>query len=197
MKRLLFITIAVLCSINSFAQSNINDNDKVILEKIKQENLKYNSITCSFKQTKHISILGEDILSDGLFYYEKPDKLSMQYTNPQGDLMSIEGDKFVMVSSGKRSETTSKSNAKMRGMKEILSACLQGDILQIDAAGITCSEDSKYYIITAEINKKTNKSNISKATAYYEKSNMAVSVLRTEEQDGSYIVYELVDKKYN
>ena len=194
MKRILFLAIAVLCSVYGVAQTII-DNDKEILEKIKQENLKHSSINCNFKQTKHISILGENIISEGLFFYEKPDKLSMQYTNPEGDLMSIDGDKFVMITSGKRNETSAKSNAKMRGMKTILSSCLQGDVLQMEAAAITCEEDAKYYIVTADINKKTNKSNISKVTTYYNKSNLTVSILRTEEQDGSYTVYELVDKK--
>ena len=188
--------VMVLCSVCVVAQTvKVSDEDKKILEKIKQENLKHTSIDCNFKQTKHISILGEDIISEGLFHYEKPDKLSMQYTNPEGDLMSIDGDKFVMITSGKRNETSAKSNAKMRGMKTILSSCLQGDVLQMEAAAITCEEDAKYYIVTADINKKTNKSNISKVTTYYHKSNLTVSILRTEEQDGSYTVYELVDKK--
>ena len=194
MKRILFLAIAVLCSAYGITQT-ISDKDKGILEKIKQENLKHSSINCNFKQTKHISILGENIISEGLFFYEKPDKLSMQYTNPEGDLMSIDGDKFVMVTSGKRNETSAKSNAKMRGMKTILSSCLQGDVLQMDADGITCEEDQKYYIVSAEINKKTNKSNISKVITYYDKSNLTVSILRTEEQDGSYTIYELVGKK--
>ena len=173
------------------------DNANEIVEKIKAANSKYTSITAKFKQTRHISILGENVVSTGMFYYQKPDKLAMRYDNPSGDLMLIHGDQFVMVNAGKRQEASSKSNAKMRGMKTILSACLEGDLNQMEAKKITNKETSQYHIVTVEIDAKVNKSNINKVVLSFDKTNLSLSILRTEEPDGSYTIYELSNKQFD
>jgi outer membrane lipoprotein-sorting protein len=179
-----------------FAQAQtISEADSRIVEKIRVANTAYTSVTSRFKQTRHLSLLEEDIHSGGQFYYAKPDKLAMLYDEPAGDLMLINGDRFVMVNGGKRKETSAKNNTRMKGMKTVLSACLQGDMTLIGASSISCAETANAYLITAEINGKDNKSNIVKVTLTFEKANLTLSVLRTEEKDGSYTVYELVDKK--
>lgn len=85
----------------------------------------------------------------------------------------------------------------MRGMKNILSACLQGGMLQMGVGRITCAEGPDSYIVTADINEKVNKSNIVKVVAHYGKSDLALSVFRLEEADGSYTSYELKNKVMN
>lgn len=194
-KSILFLFVLSGC-MQANAQT-ISDADLKIIEKIKQENTKYTSITSTFKQTKHISFLGEKVLSSGKFYYRKPDQLAMTYDQPAGDLMLINGDKFVMVSSGKRSETTSKANARMRGMKAILSSCLQGDIKGAGTEKIMCSESPQYYLVSAEIDKKANKSNISQIVLSFDKKDYTLSILQTIEPDGSYTIYELNQKELN
>jgi len=196
MKKIVLITFCSLIYIITNAQI-INEKDNDIIEKIKTGNSKYATLTSNFKQIKHISILGEDIISSGEMNYNKPDQLSMKYVDPSGDLMLINGEKFVMVSGGKRNETTSKINAKMRGMKTILSACLEGDIKKMEAQKIYCEETEEHYIIIAEINTKSNKSNISKVISSYNKKDFSICILQTIEPDGSFITYELDNKKLN
>jgi hypothetical protein len=102
-----------------------------------------------------------------------------------------------MVNAGKRKETSAKANAQMREMKTILSACLQGDVLQIGADKISLEETSEFYVVTAELPRKSNRSNISKAVMHYEKTTLSLSVLRTEEKDGSYTEYKLTGKEFD
>jgi outer membrane lipoprotein-sorting protein len=186
------------CSTFSFVHGQtISSSDNELVEKIRQANVSHTAFSSKFKQTKHIVILGKDILSSGMFYYKKPDRLALRYDNPAGDLLLINGDQCVMVSAGKRSEVSAKANAKVNGLKTILSACLQGDIKQTGASRITCKETSRYYIITAEMDTKTNKSTISKLVLHFEKADLTLSILRTEEPDGSYTTYELLTKEFD
>lgn len=191
-----FFLLTVFTFGSLFVNNEVVTNDTIV-EKIKIANVKHTSITSKFKQTRHVSILGNDIVSSGTFYYQKPDKLAMRYDNPSGDLMLINGDQFVMINAGKRQEASSKSNAKMRGMKTILSACLQGDLSQVGASKITTKETSQYHVVTAEIDTKANKSNINKVVLSFDKTNLSLSILRTEEPDGSYTIYELTNKQLN
>lgn len=196
MRLISFLTCIILSCLYVTAQT-ITDADARVLEKIKQENAKYNSITCDFKQVKHLEMLGEDIDSEGKFYYAKPDKLAMRYEDPEGEMMLINGDKFVMVAMGTRREISGQSNAKMQGMKTILAACLEGDVKKVGASKITCKETAKHYVVTAIINPASNKSDITEVVLNYDKSNLSLSLLKTIEADGSYTIYELINKKFN
>lgn len=195
MKNLSLLAFVLLSSIALKAQT-ISDADAATLSKIKQANEKHTSITSTFKQTKHMPVLGEKILSNGSFYYAKPEQLAMRYDDPKGDLMLINNDKATLISSGKKREVSTKSNAKMRGMKSILASFMQGDVMQVGADKIAVKEVGNHIVVTAELG-KANKSNISKVIGSYDKNDLTISILRTEEADGTYIIYELVGKQLN
>lgn len=197
MKKLIFFASLIFFGYGwSYAQT-VCDSDQQILNKIKEENTKYSSLSSEFKQTKRSSIFGEDICSKGSLYYKKPEKMSMHYTEPQGDLMIIDEQKFIMAVGGKHNETNAKSNARMRGIKNILTSCMEGNFANIGANKITCKETPQYYIVTAEINRKANKSNITKVIANYDKQDHSLTILQMEEPDSSFTVYELINKKTN
>jgi outer membrane lipoprotein-sorting protein len=141
-------------------------------------------------------MLGENTISGGLFYYRKPEQLAMQYTQPEGDLLLINGNRFALIAAGQEKKVSSK-NAKMIGMKTILSACLQGDVAQMEAKKITCSEQAKYDVIVADINEKLNKSGISRVIVSYDKADHSLASIQTIEADGSYTFYELMNKQFN
>lgn len=193
----IFGTFLVLCFGLTAAAQQMNKADEAVVDQIREANAAYRNIVSKFRQQKHISILDEKVVSAGDFYYDKPGRLSMRYTNPAGDLMLINGERFVMIAAGKRSETTAKASAKMRGMRTILSACLSGDLKQMGAAKITCEKNSNYHVVTAEIDAKVNKSNICRVVASYDLANKTIAILRTEEPDGSFTLYELTGKKFN
>lgn len=196
MKKLSFLITLMLVGTFATAQS-IKDADFAILEKINQANIKNTSMISDFNQVKHMAILGEDIKSHGKLYYTKPEKMALWYEDPAGDLMLINEDRCVMVASGKKREVSAKANAKMSGMKNILTSSLQGSMLQMGANKITCEDTPKYYIVTAEIDGKVNKSNIKKVVVHYSKSDLSLSILKTEEADASHTTYEIMNKKMN
>lgn len=196
MKKVAILTFLFFCCVFVKAQV-VSSADSPTIEKIRQGNTKYTTITSDFKQTQHLSILGEEIVTDGKFYYKKPEQLAMQYNDPAGDMMLLDGDNFIMVSGGKRRTISAGSNPKMQGMKTILSACMQGNALQMGAESITCKETAKYYIITAVINTDSSGSDFDKVEASYDKKDLSLSVLKTIESDGSYTMYELSKKEFN
>lgn len=196
MKRIIFSLLVFIGCINLSAQI-VSDADNALLDKIKQGNASMTSIASKFTQKKYMPIFDEEILSAGDFYYARPDKLAMWYTNPEGDLMLMSDDKFVMIAAGRRNETTSK-NAKMRSMKMILAACIEGDVRRIETTTIVCEETATGYVVTADlVNGKNNKSNIAGVVLKYDKKDYSISSIQTNEPDGTYTVYELNNKKLN
>ncbi|MDR0559025.1 MAG: outer membrane lipoprotein carrier protein LolA [Prevotellaceae bacterium] len=196
MKNFLLAVFTFAAGISTKAQV-VSDSDGVILDKIKLANEKCVSITSDFKQSKHIAHMSNDVVSQGSFFYEKPDKLAMHYTSPAGDIMLMNGEHCLMSNSGKVTSASLKSNAKIRRIKAILSASLSGNVREMSAKKITCVENAKYIVVTVEINENSKKGVINKVTVSYDIADYSPSNLKTEEPDGSYTVYELIDKKLN
>jgi outer membrane lipoprotein-sorting protein len=140
--------------------------------------------------------MNEDVSSNGKFFYSKPDRLSMKYEQPAGDLMLINKDQLVMIATGKYSKASTKTSSRARTMRNILSSCLQGDMSLIDGVTLSSAETADSYIITAKLKRKT-KSGVNKVVLNYDKSDMTLATMRMEESDGSYTLYTLVDKVLN
>ncbi len=196
MKRSVLILFALLGCLwaNTLVAAS---RDTAILDRIKAANEAYNTITAHFTHEKYMPIFEENIRSEGRYYYSKPDRLLMTYTDPEGDFMLISGDNFIMTAAGKKQETTAK-NVKMRDMRTILSACMEGDIRKTAATEISCEETNTQYVVTAIIPAgKDNRSGIVKVVAHYDKSNGSIDMLRTEEADGTSNTYRLDGKQLN
>lgn len=198
MKKINLLTALFFVVIAFTNAQSIKKEDYPILEKIAIENMKYKSIESLFEQMQHLAMIEGDMISEGKLYYNKPEQLLMEYTNPKGDAMLINGDKFAMKTSGKYRETSAKSNVKMQGMKNILSACLEGNMMQLGADKISCKETAQEYLVTVEFSAKSNnKSNFSKVIVAYSKKDYSLNNLKTVEADGSYTLYELKNKNLN
>ncbi|MDR1582228.1 MAG: outer membrane lipoprotein carrier protein LolA [Prevotellaceae bacterium] len=183
-----------LCS--CIAVNAQSDSVASIIEKIRQANLEYTSITSDFTQVRHLSFMNENISSSGKFFYSKPDRLSMKYEQPVGDLMLINNDLLVMISEGKYNKASAKSSSRARTMKNILSSCLQGVVSFIEGVTLSSKETVDSYVITAKLKKKM-KSGVDKVVLSYDKLNLTLSTLRMEEPDGSYTMYTLINKVLN
>ncbi|MDL2262716.1 outer membrane lipoprotein carrier protein LolA [Bacteroidales bacterium OttesenSCG-928-I21] len=195
MKKSIFTFIFLIGCLAMQAQT-MSQSDSQLIAKIVEANKKHKTMTSDFKQTQHLSFIGDDIVSSGKFYYNKPDQLVMKYTDPAGNLMLINGDNFVMVILGKVSKSTGKSNSKLREIKAILSGCLEGNMPLFGAKKVTCKETTQYYVVTAVID-ETGKSDISKVVLSYDKTDYSLAILQTIEPDDNYTIYEFNNKKFN
>ena len=194
--KLLFVAVLLFGCLPATGQI-LNDVDSLIIEKIREVNAQYTALTSNFKQIKHLPYLKEKVVSAGKFFYTKPDRLAMKYLEPAGDMMLINGDKFFMSAAGKISKTTAKANAKMRKLKSILSACLQGDVKQMEYAAITCTEHPEYYSVAVELEGKGKGGTVKKVTVDYDRNDFTPLNLKIEEADGTYSLYELSAKEVN
>ncbi|MDH6313463.1 outer membrane lipoprotein carrier protein [Parabacteroides sp. PFB2-10] len=191
MKRILISLTLLFATATAFAQSGT-----AILDKIKEANKSLTSITSDFKQTMHLTFMDEDVLSNGKFYYRKPDRMLLKYSQPEGEMMLIKGDEITMVMMDQHTKVSAKSDPAIELIHTIFSSCLEGDARKIKDATVDAVEKGDYYevIITIQGDRAQNMKGVK---VHYDKKEMALSLLRTEDPDGGYTVYELVGKKLN
>jgi outer membrane lipoprotein-sorting protein len=197
MKYIILIAAWMLSAGTIFGQKALTGELK---EKIKTQNARISTLNCRFKQTKHLAIMEKDIVSTGRFYYQQPDKLSLHYDTPKGDLMTMNGDSFMIITNGKRRIASSKNNSKLKTLQIMLTSCMRGDIDAVIAhtsAKATYTEESKNYIITLVPAGAEQNKNISKIVLTVSKLNMEMISLRIDENKDNYTLYELTDKAIN
>ena len=97
MKKFMSSLVALLLSFGIYAQTT----QQQAIEKIASANAKYTSVTCPFTKTAHMAMMEKALVSKGKLIFSRPDKLKMEYSEPAGNLLDINGDSFVMVN-GKR-----------------------------------------------------------------------------------------------
>jgi outer membrane lipoprotein-sorting protein len=172
--------------------------DIQILDKIKSGNIKYTSYISDFKKTVHDDMMMEDVVSSGKFYYgKKTAQMAMEYTNPAGDLMIVNGENLMMRAAGKERKATVKQSPKMKGIKTILFAAIDGNARPMEATKISCKTTDNSYVVTAVVDNKLNKSGMTKVVMTYDKTSMLLTKLVTYEMSGIYETYDLKNIKSN
>jgi len=75
-----------------------------------------------------MSVLAKTNKSKGKFFYKKAQKICLEYTNPQGNLIVMNGVKFKIQTNGKATVVKMNSNPMMRQMGDMLTACMTGNL---------------------------------------------------------------------
>lgn len=173
-------------------------NLKEFENRLYQEAQTTSSIACDFTQVKYLDVFDEKIISKGKFYYQKSNKICMDYAQPMNYLIVINGTKMKIVSDGKKSILNLNSNKMMNEMQDMLTACMIGDLSKISSDyQLKYFEDAKYYLIKIIPSSKTVQTYIHSIQIYLDKKDMSVYKLCLSETATNYTEYEFSNKKFN
>lgn len=134
MKRLftLFITALLVCTGLSAQRADIR--------KAAERYMKANTLITNVKQIKHNAALTKDVVTDGHFYYKKPNNQSMVFKE-SGEMLIAVGNTFVMVKDGK--QHVAKAKGKGNNPFEILQDVFRNLLSADDDARLTDMADVK------------------------------------------------------
>ena len=195
MKRILFtLTAVVLTTIGALAQ--YTPECKAAIDKIAAANAKYTTVTCPFTQTKHMVMMENELVSKGNLTYNRPDGLKMEYTSPSGDLLQIEGENIVMVRGKKTTKISTKSDSRMANLKNTLLMSVGGNIDGVakeNSAEVQFLDTPKYYVFMISKGKGA-KSQYVKLELSYSKKDFTLCLMKMEEANGNFTVYETLAK---
>lgn len=195
-KRLLFLFVAT--AVFASAQTVLDEaQTAAVLEKLAQKNAAIQTIQCEFVQTNHVAVLTNDVQQKGHFYFQHPDKVCMVYSQPQGDMMLMDGDLLKMVSGGKVSTVSAKSNPMAGQMQNMLTACLSGDLARLKnkRSAISCTESATEYQFTILSTDRQNP--YCQIVMNFSKSDLALTMLQLIERNGNFIKYNFVKTVFN
>ena len=115
----------------------------------------------TFNQVKTLKVSGLTIKSKGDITYTAPDKLKLEYTNPEGDYFIIMGNRMFFDMRGVTMDVNTSTNQTLRPQRNALLYGISGDyqkIAQEMDADCTVSEDASGKHVTLKMRKVSPKS---------------------------------------
>lgn len=195
MKRIV-MTIAALALAIVGALAQYTPECKAAIEKIAAANEKFTTVNCPFTQTKHLVMMENELVNKGNLTYTRPNALKMEYTSPAGDLLEVDGDNIIMVRGKKRTQISTKADSRMANLKNTLLMSIGGDIEGVakeNSAEVKFLDTPKYYVFMISKGKGA-KSQYVKLELSYSKKDLTLCIMKMEEANGNFTVYETLDK---
>ncbi|SFS53286.1 Outer membrane lipoprotein-sorting protein [Porphyromonadaceae bacterium NLAE-zl-C104] len=159
---------------------------------------KIQSVESSFRQEKFMKVFSDKMVSTGMFYYRKPNKISLQYEKPMQYAVTINGDKLQTVTGGKKTTVNLGSNKMMVQMKGLIEASMIGNISALDREYDLeyFQSDSEYFVNIVPASKAV-KVYIKEIDITFDKKTMDVKRLRMTENNDDYTDYIFTNPQYN
>ncbi|MBP7076660.1 MAG: outer membrane lipoprotein carrier protein LolA [Bacteroidales bacterium] len=88
-----------------------------------------NTMECKFSQKKTISVLSETVVSEGIMYFKKENKLRWQYEKPYSYIFILNEGKVYIKNDGRTTSFDTNSNKIFREISEIMIGGVRGSLL--------------------------------------------------------------------
>ena len=120
-----------IAALPSWSQSQFSEmkNSTQFIKKLNEANHNINTLECDFVQEKNLSVVAEQVISKGKFYFKKENHLRWEYTEPFSYIIIIRNDEIYIKDESKESNFDSKSNKMFGQINRIIVGSIRGTIL--------------------------------------------------------------------
>ncbi len=155
------------------------------------------SIASDFEQIKHLSFLEEDVKSQGIFYFQKENKLRWEYSDPFYYLIIFNNDTVLIQDENNTNIYDAASGKMFRQINEIMLSMVSGSILGSDDFEFEYYENPSSYKLELTPLDENMKEFLSKIRLFINKKDMTVDELLMLEKSGDYTRIRFINKRLN
>lgn len=202
----IFIVIATLFAVVSLtmAQTKPVSDVSLLKQKMQAAAAKVHSIQSAFTQEKYMSVMANTMKSTGKFFYEKGDKVKLEYVTPFKQNLVMNGNALIMEMNGKKNKLDATANPMAAELKKVISACMSGDINNIGQNyKMDFFEDGDTYLVnitpqTDDIKKFAEKVELRLDSKDFTVVKMKmIEPIKKGQKTNDYTEYTFSDKKMN
>ncbi len=156
-----------------------------VIARINSAVSRLHSMSCSFVQTKHLSLLSDKMVSEGRMYYSQPDRLRWEYTSPYKYLFIFNGNKVYVGNDSRKDVIDTNTNKIFKEVARIMMSTVTGTALSNAADFDTeAAEEKGSWVVTLVPRKKEMRRMFAKITMTFSKSASMISELSIYEKNG-------------
>lgn len=175
--------ICCLMSVNAASNLSARQQEDVI-GKINAAVSGMKSMSCTFVQTKYLSLLSDKMVSNGKMYYKQPNKLRWEYTSPYSYQFVFNGTKVYVGNKSKKDVIDTNTNKVFKEIARIMMNTVTGKALSNKTDfTISVSSTNSSWVVTLLPKKKEMKQMFSKVELIFNKSNTMISEINIFEKN--------------
>ena len=195
------ITIIFVFSASATAQNYrpaTPEQQKEMIQNITAASEQMKTLRCDFVQKNTISILADEMVSEGKLSYRQTDKLCWEYTKPYHYRFTLNGDKIMIVSEKDKNIIDTNSSKIFKEISKLI-------VLGISGAGIF-SEDrfipkfnvgTQDYQVVLTPKQKELKQMFSSITVTFSKTDYTVNTVEIKELSNDITTITIKNKQIN
>ena len=185
MKRIITMCLVVMvCVANAIAAPISVAQQKEVIAKINKATSGLKSMSCSFTQTKHLSMLSDKMVSEGKMNYKQPNKLRWEYTSPYQYLFIFNGTKVYVGNKSRKDVIDTNSNKLFKEVARIMMSTVTGTALSNAADFSVSVEDGKtLWNVTLIPKKKEMRKMFTRIILSFSKSDLMISEINLHEKN--------------
>jgi len=184
-----------------YAQENgfkpVKDISKTKAELAKlSENAK--SIESKFVQEKHLSFLSENIISKGEFYFNSPNQLRWEYSEPFNYIIVFNDKNIFIKDEEKVSTFDTESNKMFSEINNMMIGTIQGNLFNdSERFDVKYYENTNQYLLELDPKLPEMKSMLKTINIYIDKSDISVAKIKMIESSDDYTSIDFTNRKLN
>jgi outer membrane lipoprotein carrier protein len=156
------------------------------------------SMTCSFTQTKYLSLLSDKMVSEGKMYYRQPNRLRWEYTSPYQYLFVLNGTKVYVGNKSRKDVIDTDANKVFKEIARIMMGTVTGTVLSGSSDfSVDVADGGTVWRVTLVPSKKEMKRMFSKIVLSFRKNGLMVSEIDIYEKNNDRTNIQLKNVKTN
>jgi len=192
---LLIFSCIIYAQDNNFKEVKDIENAQLDLAKLSENT---NSIQSTFIQEKHLSFLTENIISKGEFYFQSPNKLRWEYSDPFKYIIVFNDKNILIKDENKLSTFDTESNKMFSEINNMMIGSIQGSLFtDSERFNVKYFENTTQYLLELDPKLPEMKSMIKTIKIYIDKSDISVSSIKMIESSDDYTSINFTNRKMN
>ena len=165
--------------------------------RLSSSNAKVNTVSSNFTQTKNLALLSDKIISKGKFYFEKEDKVRIEYTSPYSYLLVMNNGQIMVKDEQKTSKINTKNSKTMQSVNRIMIDCMRGTVLNNPDFKVSAFENGSSYLLSLVPATDAMKKMFKSIEVYLDKKSFDVDRLSMKELGGDYTDMDFSNTQHN
>lgn len=192
---ILFIVLFFSATLNAQEKKILTNPEKFKTE-LKLQAKETKTIIASFTQEKHFSFMKTPQLSEGIFYYEKANKMRWEQTTPFNYVMLI-NEETVRIKDNGKEKNIKGANKMMSKINKLMLGLVNGEIIEDNSFTTNYFVSDDYYIIELIPKHKRLQSIFNTIELSFSKTTTRLKVLTFFESTEDKSVIKFFDEKFN
>ena len=155
------------------------------------------SIVSDFTQTKHLSVLENDIVSEGKLVFKAPNLVKWEYIMPYQNVAIFKDDQLFVINGGRKDKIDLSSNKMFRSLNTLIVNSIKGDMFDDSQFDLDYFKYDEEYLVKFVPKDKRMKKFIASFELKFSKSYAEVDEVKLIEPNDDYTLITFKNRKVN